>query len=129
MKPVLWMVGGSVCAWLLVTMFMRGQSWSETLCGMFGPLVMAGGTWILAERAWTRGPAHLMPLLIKAFVAKVVFFGVYVTMMLRVLSLRPVPFVISFTGYFIALHLIEALLLRRLWTADARVSRQSPFAP
>jgi hypothetical protein len=34
--------------------------------------------------------------------------------MLGVLSLRPVPFVASFTGYFIALYLAEALCLRRL---------------
>ena len=35
--------------------------------------------------------------------------------MLRVLDLRPVPFVVSFTGYFIALHTMEALFLRRLF--------------
>ena len=36
-------------------------------------------------------------------------------MMLTVLSLRPLPFVISFTAYFIALHLFEALCLQRLF--------------
>ena len=35
--------------------------------------------------------------------------------MLKVVGLRPVPFVVSFTSYFIALYLTEALLLRRLF--------------
>ena len=35
--------------------------------------------------------------------------------MLEVVGVRPVPFVVSFTGYFIALYLTEALLMRRLF--------------
>jgi hypothetical protein len=34
--------------------------------------------------------------------------------MLRGLSLRPLPFMVSFTSSFVALHLIEAFCLRRL---------------
>jgi len=48
-----------------------------------------------------------------------VFFGVYVTIMLRVLALRPLPFVVSFTTYFIALHLFEAFCLQRLFAGNA----------
>jgi hypothetical protein len=36
---------------------------------------------------------------------------------LAVLALRPVPFVASFTSYFIALYMTEALCLRRLYTS------------
>ena len=122
MKPVWWMVGGSVCAWVMVTALVGGRSWQESLFGMIGPLIMANVTWILAERTHTQRPERLTSLLIKAFAAKVVFFGVYVIAMLGMLSLRPVPFVVSFTGYFIALHLMEALLLRRLLAADMRTS-------
>jgi hypothetical protein len=46
-----------------------------------------------------------------------VFFGAYVAVMLAVLRLRPIPFVLSFTGYFIGLYLMEALYLRRLFTS------------
>ena len=122
MKPVWWMVGGSVCTWVVVTALAGGRSWQESLLGMIGPLIMASVTWILAERTHMRSPERLTSLLIKAFGAKVVFFGVYVIAMLGMLSLRPVPFVVSFTGYFIALHLMEALLLRRLLAADMRTS-------
>jgi hypothetical protein len=53
--------------------------------------------------------------MVAAFGGKLVFFGAYVTVMLGVLSLRPLPFVISFTAYFIALHLFEAFCLQRLF--------------
>jgi len=35
--------------------------------------------------------------------------------MLKVAGLRPAPFVVSFAGFFIALYLVEALLMRRLF--------------
>ena len=44
-----------------------------------------------------------------------VFFGVYVVVMLRGVGVRPVPFVLSFAGFFIALHAMEALFLRQLF--------------
>jgi len=34
--------------------------------------------------------------------------------MLGVVSLRPVPFVASFTSYFVGLYLMQALYLRRM---------------
>jgi hypothetical protein len=58
--------------------------------------------------------------MVAAFGVKMVFFGGYVAVMLRVLRLRPVPFTVSFSSYFIALHLVEALLLRRLFASDPR---------
>ena len=41
----------------------------------------------------------------------------YVAVVIKVLSQPPVPFAVSFTGAFIALHLIEALALRRLFAS------------
>jgi hypothetical protein len=82
--------------------------------GALGPLLVAWGSWKLAERTWRREPHRLTGVMIAAFAGKLVFFGVYVAVMLSVLSLRPVPFVASFTTSFIALHLAEALALRRL---------------
>jgi len=43
------------------------------------------------------------------------FFGAYVAVMLKVVGLHPTPFVVSFTSYFIALYLVEALLMRSLF--------------
>jgi hypothetical protein len=55
--------------------------------------------------------------MIGAFMGKLVFFGVYVAVVVGVLGARPVPFVASFAGYFIALHMIEALWLKRLFVS------------
>jgi hypothetical protein len=55
--------------------------------------------------------------MIGAFAGKLVFFGAYVGLAIGVLGVQPVPFAVSFTGYFIALHLIEALWLKRLFVS------------
>ena len=53
-----------------------------------------------------------MSVMIAAFAFKLVFFGAYVAVMIRV-ALRPVPFIASFTGYLAGLYLMEALYLRQ----------------
>ena len=60
--------------------------------------------------------------MIAAFAGKMVFFGAYVIVMLRLLSLPPVPFVASFTSYFIALLVMETLCLQRLFAAGGRAA-------
>jgi hypothetical protein len=87
---------------------------------MAGPLASAVGSWVAYERAHRSAPGRLTNVMIAALVVKMVFFGGYVVMMLRGLDLRPVPFVVSFAAYFIALHVMEALFLRRLLINDLR---------
>ena len=58
--------------------------------------------------------------MIAGFAGKMVFFGAYVAVVIKGLSQPAVPFVVSFTGSFIALHVIEALALRRLLASDVR---------
>ena len=122
MTPVWWMVGLSGLSWLVAAALLAPQARIEVLYGMLGPLAMVTGSWILMERAYRRDPERLTAVMVAAFVGKLVFFGAYVTVMLRVLSLRPRTFVASFTGYFIALYLIEALYLRRLFAGGPRAT-------
>jgi hypothetical protein len=88
---------------------------AAVVLGMTAPLAATAVSWVLTERTFTRSPERLTGLMLAGFAAKMVFFGAYVAVMLKVVGLRPVPFVASFTGCFIALYLIEALLLRRLF--------------
>jgi hypothetical protein len=120
--PVWWMVGLSGLSWLVAAALLAPQARIEVLYGMLGPLAMVTGSWILMERAYRRNPERLTAVMVAAFVGKLVFFGAYVAVMLRVLSLRPRTFVASFTGYFIALYLIEALYLRRLFAGGPRAT-------
>jgi hypothetical protein len=77
----------------------------------------------VAERTYRRNPAGLTAVMIVAFGVKLVFFGLYVAGVLSVLPVRAVPFVVSFTAYFIGLHLAEALFLRTLFLRGATPSR------
>ena len=109
------MVGAALVSGLAVVAVPGVESDVEVLFGMVAPLAAAVATWVLVSRTYASRPERLTPLMVLAFGCKLVFFGAYVTVMLGVLSLRPLPFVISFTGYFIGLHVFEAICLQRLF--------------
>lgn len=114
------MAGASLSSWLVMTMTSNGLGDPEVLLGMAAPLVSAVGSWVAYERVHRLTPARLTSVMIGALALKMVFFGGYVGVMLRGLDLRPVPFVVSFAAYFIALHAMEAMFLRRLLMNDLR---------
>jgi hypothetical protein len=122
MKAALRMVIASLAVWLAMANWMDGRTRVAVLVGMCAPLAMAAGTWVLAERTYRANPQALTSLMVGAFGFKLVFFGVYVGAAIGLLALRPVPFVVSFVGYFVALYFAEALLLRRLFSANVTSS-------
>jgi hypothetical protein len=107
------MVGASVGSWL-AAIALVGMGF-ELFLGMIAPLVVAVGTWIAVERTYKANPSGVTAVMMAGFVGKMVFFGSYVVIVLRGLSIRPIPFVVSFTAYFIGLYLVEALYLKRLF--------------
>jgi len=121
MKAVAWMVAASLLSWVGIAAAVEPRTRAAALFGMLGPLVVAASSWVMAERAWRRNPESLTSWMIAAFAGKMVFFAAYVAVMLKALSLAPVAFAASFAGYFIALHLFEALSLRAMFArAGAR---------
>jgi hypothetical protein len=114
MTAVAWMAGLSLGSWLVVTAVM-GSANPEALFGMIAPLTAACISWMAIERMHRIAPERVTAVMLVAFAAKMVFFGVYVALVLRGLDLRPTPFVVSFTAYFIALYAMEALFLKRLF--------------
>jgi hypothetical protein len=82
---------------------------------MIAPLVATVISWLSIERAHRQDPRRVTGIMLAGFAVKAVFFGGYVVVLLRVFRLRPLPFVTSFTAYFIGLYLIEALYLQRLF--------------
>jgi hypothetical protein len=117
MKQVAWMAGGSLAAAAVALVAGAASMRNELAFGMAGPLIVACVSWLLAERTYRRDPQALTGLMMSAFAFKMVFFGVYVVVMLRVFDLQPVPFAVSFSGYFIALHFVEAVFLKRLFAS------------
>ena len=119
MKAVLWIAIASVAsAALLGARFGR-----EVWLGMLAPLLVVSVTWVVTERVYKAQPERLTSLMIGAFAGKLVFFGAYVGLAIGVLGVNPVPFVASLTGYFVALHVIEALWLKRLFVSGIAARR------
>ncbi|MBI3048178.1 MAG: hypothetical protein HYY76_07675 [Acidobacteria bacterium] len=130
MRPLWWMAGAALLSSLAIAAAPGVESDREVLLGMLAPLVGAAATWVLVVRTYAARPEALTPVMIAAFAGKLVFFGAYVTSVLKVLGVRPLPFVISFTTYFIGLHLVEALLLQRFFAGrtPTYVARVPPQA-
>src|SRR5712672_3871058 len=120
MRAVGWMTAAAVGSAVIAASIAGRQNAAEVVLGMLAPLAAATVSWVLTERIYTRDPARLTGLMIGAFGAKMLFFGAYVAAMLKVVGLHPTPFVVSFTSYFIALYVIEAVLMRRLFGAEGR---------
>jgi hypothetical protein len=127
MTPVAWMAAGSVAGWALAAL--TTDFAVEVLLGMLGPLAAAIVSWIAADRTYRRDPAELTGLMLTAFAAKMVWFGAYVAFVIVAVGIRPRPFVVSFTSYFIALHLAEAVCLQRLFAGRTPGSRDGHADP
>ena len=89
------------------------------LLGLAGPLSVVSVSWVVMAKTFRRDPSRLTSLMMLAFAAKMVFFAAYVAIALKILAVRPVPFVASFVVSFIALYLIEAVSLRRMIAAGS----------
>ena len=79
--------------------------------GCAGPLVSRRGSWQMLERTQRSAPERLTDVMIAAFGVKVLLFGAYVVgdarRCWRCVRCRSS---LSFTGYYVALHVVEALL-------------------
>lgn len=128
-KPVAWMVGASGVSFLALVAATGSSLMPELVLGMAGPLTSAVLTWQVLERTHVSAPERLTGVMITAFGVKVLLFALYVVVLLGVLELRAKPFMLSFTGYYVGLHVVEAMFLRRLltdgmprWPGEGRLS-------
>ena len=117
MKEVAWMAGAAIGSWLAVSAIGGDRVNPESAFGMAGPLAATSASWLSVVRTNRIAPDRALAAMVVWFALKFVFFGAYVAVMLRVLALRPVPFVAAFVSYFVALYAMQAFFLRRLTTA------------
>ncbi|HEX4997819.1 MAG TPA: hypothetical protein VFY29_06315 [Terriglobia bacterium] len=108
-----WTIAGIVLCSAAAIAAAGGEIRAEIVCGMLGPLLAVGGTWILVESARNR-PEALLGRMIAAFAVKMVFLGAYVAVMVKLVGVKPVPFAVSFAGYFVVFYWVEALHLKRV---------------
>ena len=86
----------------------------EIVLGVLAPLVVALGSWRLMESTYRRSPERLSQLMVRAFLGKLVFFGVYLTVTVGAFPLDRTWFIGAFAISFVILHLAEAVQLQRL---------------
>jgi len=116
MKLLWWMSAGSILAAIVLTFVAGKQTRMEIWFGMAAPLIATIVSWIAMVRQYGRNSRGMTGLLIRALAAKVVFFAVYFIVLLRSRCVRPIPFVICFAGFYLALHIAEAIGLSRMQT-------------
>lgn len=93
-------------------------AYPEAVLALAGPLTGAVTSWLLMVRAALGGQAKLMAFMTKAMAAKMIVFPAYVIGLVLAAGVRPVPFIASFTGFFVALYAVQAMHLKRLVAAD-----------
>jgi hypothetical protein len=113
------LVIGSLASLLVVLRLVAPDVRGDVAWGMLAPLVAVTATWVAVERTHRRDPARVMGVLMQAFLVKVLFFGAYVVVMVRVVGVEAMPFVVSFTSYFLVLYVVEAVMLQGLPTRNA----------
>ena len=99
------------------------DSLGAVIGGMIGPLVAVMATWFAVRRTYRRDPVAVQRVMLGAFFAKFVFFGVYVVVMLKVFRFEAVPFVVSFAVSFLSLYALQAVMLARLFRRSAPEAR------
>jgi hypothetical protein len=110
---VLGMIAGCLLSWGIVAV-VGGEPLQRAVgLGMAGPLVAAVVTWLMITRTLAVDPAQMAGRMFLSLGVKMVFFGAYVVLAIRGLGVELVPFIVSFAAYFVALHSVEAILLRR----------------
>ena len=95
---------------------------AAVLFGMAAPLVVGVATIALVDQTARTDILQLTARMTKAFITKMVFYPVYVVVVIKVLAIDPVPFAISFTVYFVALQITEALYFKALSAKTASLT-------
>ena len=107
--------------WGLISLFFFPEAASEVFWGMLAPLTIGVVTILMVRRICSTQSRKLTRFMTRAFLGKMVIYGIYVVVILGLYSLRPVPFIISFAGFFTALHFVEALYFRRLFASTGQL--------
>jgi len=91
---------------------------AEIFLGMTGPLLVAIVFTVMLTRVFRQHPERVTQLLVRGLICKMVAFGIYVVTIIFAFGLEPIPFAVSFTLYFVSLHILEVFHLQRLSMAN-----------
>ena len=85
----------------------------EIFLGLFGIILIGYATFFMVKYSYIE-IFELNKTLIRGFAIKFIFYGVYIIAVFIVYPFKPVPFMCSFATSFIVLHIIEAVILKKI---------------
>ena len=90
----------------------------ELFLGWFGPVLAGFITMYFVIQAAKKDPYSITKTLAKGFVLKMVFYGLYIIIFFKLYSFKPIPFLCSFSGFFLGLHALEAVIIKGFSKSD-----------
>lgn len=87
----------------------------EIFLGMIAPLIVGIISIFVLSAIHKKSPERVTNVLIKSFGIKMIFYGMYFIYIFTFYTFNPMPFILSFVGYFVTLHICEALFLRSIF--------------
>ncbi len=86
----------------------------EIFLGILAPILVGYGTLFFIKKYSNMGMIYLNGVIIKGFAIKFIFYGAFILIIFTVYSFNPIPFMCSFIASFVGLHIMEALILKKI---------------
>ena len=87
---------------------------SEIFLGLVGPVLVGFITIFFMIKYSNSRAIRFNKMLVRGFAIKIIFYGVFIITIFTVYSFKPIPFMCSFTVSFIGLHMMEAIVLKKI---------------
>ena len=87
---------------------------SEIFLGLVGPVLVGFITIFFMIKYSNSRAIRFNKMLVRGFAIKFIFYGVFIITIFTVYSFKPIPFMCSFTVSFIGLHMMEAIVLKKI---------------
>ena len=87
---------------------------SEIFLGLIGPVLVGFITIFFMIKYSNSRAIRFNKMLVRGFAIKFIFYGVFIITIFTVYSFKPIPFMCSFTVSFIGLHMMEAIVLKKI---------------
>ena len=87
---------------------------TEIFLGLLGPVLVGFVTVYFMIKYSNSGAIRLNRMLVRGFAIKFIFYGIFIITIFTVYPFKPIPFMCSFTSSFIGLHLMEAIVLKKI---------------
>ena len=84
----------------------------ELFLGWLIPAVAGFATIYFVMDAAKKDAQLVTKVLTKGFVIKMIYYGIIILISYKLYAFEPVPFIISFTGFFLVLHALEAVIIK-----------------